>query len=108
MLRSSLVIVSLLLLALPAYADADGRQGVSMQCQTRDGGHRVTIFATNTNASNRDCSSICYHRNDLGGDGQTDCKGSLGANDSDVVFCETYDANRTFTVTDPGGFDCTR
>ncbi|MBV7497864.1 hypothetical protein KW837_26705 [Pseudomonas sp. PDM24] len=87
--------------------DAAGRQNVSMQCFTTDNNHRVMITVQNQNTSSRSCHSYCFYSTNGGYNGTQNCNGSIRPGYSGE-FCSLYTSNVTYTITDPGAFDCER
>lgn len=82
-----------------------GRKGVSMQCFVTNNNHTIRITAKNTNSSSRRCSSNCYYKDDRGYNGVHRCQGTVAGN-TNGLFCDSTTSNRTYTITDPGAFDC--
>ncbi len=87
--------------------DAAGRRNVSMACFTTEGGHRLKITVNNRNRSSRQCSSHCYYRTSKGRTGTQRCSARVRGN-YNGEFCSVHSNNLTYTVTDPGAFDCSR
>jgi hypothetical protein len=85
--------------------DDAGRQNVSMNCVTTSNGHNLKITIDNQNRNQRRCQSQCYYKDSNGYDGVLRCEGVVkgGYNGE---FCSDPRSDITFTITDPGGFDC--
>lgn len=89
----------------PKVLSEAGRRGVSMQCFVANNGHTVRITVQNTNSTIRRCYSNCYYRDDRGYDGVHRCEGGVDGN-YNGLFCDGTTSNRTYTITNPGAFDC--
>lgn len=85
--------------------DEAGRQNVSMNCVTTNNGHNLKITINNQNRNERRCQSQCYYKDSNGYDGVLRCEGVvMGGYNGE--FCTDLRSDITFTITDPGGFDC--
>jgi hypothetical protein len=85
--------------------DAGGRAGVAMSCYTTEGGHRIGIYVNNTNNTPRRCQSYCYYRTSNGYEGVHRCNAVIRGR-FNGEFCSDLENSFTFTVTNPGAFDC--
>jgi hypothetical protein len=80
-------------------------KGVGMSCSASEGGHRITVYASNSESRNRQCSSTCYYKNSLG-QGTLSGSGTVPAKANNVTFLSAYSASLTYVVTNPGSFSC--
>lgn len=85
--------------------DDAGRQNISMNCVTNNDGHNLKITINNKNRNQRRCQSQCYYKDSNGYDGVLRCDGVV-AGGYNGEFCRDLRSDITFTITDPGGFDC--
>lgn len=85
--------------------DEAGRQNVSMNCVTTNNGRSLKITINNQNPNQRRCQSQCYYKVTGGYDGVLRCEGVVQGR-YNGEFCSDNRSDVTFTITDPGGFDC--
>ena len=84
-----------------------GLAGISMSCYTTEGDHRIGIYVNNTNDTPRTCQSYCYYSASNGDQGTRSCNATIRGR-FDGEFCSAYAGTYTYTVTDPGAFDCSQ